>query len=174
MIYTKSNYYSPISKLFAPIHDTPCLANSSKNSTTWYITYAIILTSNPYSATNKVVINFPVDLTTDETEIELPPVTLEVTETPPEYFLRLKEIQEALRCAIPQVLKDRVAFPDCFHDLVAQYFNESRREDFNNQVFAHEFLNDPRFLELIGRTRKFLPLQPEKMLTEVLGSRNGK
>lgn len=87
-------------------------------------------------------------------------------------FLPLDPILAVITAAIPWHSRVQNVGDLTFWEQAAHIFESAKNPDFQNCVFAHEFLNTNEFLRLLSRTKKFSVIDPVTVVKDALSKIN--
>nr|CAH7723454.1 unnamed protein product [Callosobruchus chinensis] len=114
----------------------------------------------------------------DEPEVEIVisgvDVGKEINEKPFRYFMKVEELQDALKRVIPDYFKVRKinAEEQNLDEFVQEIFDQCKRPEFNEEAFVHDILNNESFLEHINMTCKFLIKNAPKLVEKYVKGYN--
>lgn len=83
------------------------------------------------------------------------------------YFVSFDVIKNLLTTIFWNVTIKNIEDKSIF-EIAEDLFNETRNLDFHSEVLAHEYLNNPKFLDLIKTTRKYLVKNPVEIVTGLI------
>lgn len=107
--------------------------------------------------------------TLNKSDLSIPKVSVdhEANLYPVNYFLTFDIIKDILSVVFWNVSIQNIEDKSIF-ELAEEIFNESRNIEFNFAVLTHEYLNNPKFLDLIKNTTKFLIKNPVKIVENLI------